>query len=116
MLQLGVLTGINLDKKLLYQLVRQKCDRAKTTDAAHSGNLPVPNEDEAWRRLFTDVSAKFNTMSIHGIYDQMAIIGAKTSMSGTTTWKLRIRYSRRSRNGQRRKYNSFVVKTHQDLR
>ena len=26
MLQLGALTGINLDKKLLHQLVRQKCD------------------------------------------------------------------------------------------
>jgi hypothetical protein len=49
MLQLGVLTGINLDKKLLHQLVRQKCDiciRAKATDLAHTGSLPVPNE--AW--------------------------------------------------------------------
>ena len=49
MLQLGVLTGVNLDKKLLHQLVRLKCDiciRAKATDATHSGSLPVP--DEAW--------------------------------------------------------------------
>ena len=75
MLQLGVLTGINLDKKLLHQLVRQKCDiciRPKATDSAHNGSLPVP--DEAWRRFSTDLSAKFNTMSIHGNYYQMAII------------------------------------------
>jgi hypothetical protein len=75
MLQLGVLTGINLDKKLLHQLVRQKCDiciRAKATDSAHTGSLPVP--DKAWRRFSTDLSAKFNTMSIHGNYYQMAII------------------------------------------
>ena len=59
MLQLGILTGINLDKKLLHQLVRQKCDiciRAKATDSAHTGSLPVP--DEAWRRFSTDLSAK----------------------------------------------------------
>ena len=75
MLQLGVLTGINSDKKLLHQLVRQKCDiciRAKATDSAHTGSLPVP--DEEWRRFSTDLSAKFNTMSIHGNYHQMAII------------------------------------------
>ena len=79
MLQLDVLTGINLDKKLLHQLVRQKCDiciRAKATDSAHTGSLPVP--DEAWRRFSTDLSAKFNTMSIHGNYYQMAIIDVKT--------------------------------------
>jgi len=79
MLQLGVLTGINLDKKLLHQLVRQKCDiciRAKATDSAHTGSLPVP--DAAWRRFSTDLSAKFNTMSIHGNYYQMAIIDVKT--------------------------------------
>ena len=49
MLQLDALTGINLDKKLLHQLVRQKCDiciRAKATDSAHTESLPVP--DEAW--------------------------------------------------------------------
>ena len=79
MLQLGVLTGIDLDKMLLHQLVRQKCDiciRAKATDSAHTGSLPVP--DEAWRRFSTDLSAKFNTMSIHGNYYQMAIIDVKT--------------------------------------
>ena len=57
-LQLGVLTGVNLDKKLLHQLVRLKCDiciRAKVTDTAHSGSLPV--HDEAWRRFATDLSA-----------------------------------------------------------
>jgi hypothetical protein len=79
MLQLGVRTGNNLDKKLLQQLVRQKCDiciRAKTSDSAHTGSLPVP--DEAWRRFSTDLSAKFNTMPIHGNYYQMAIIDVKT--------------------------------------
>jgi hypothetical protein len=79
MLQLIVLTGINLDKKLLHQLVRQKCDiciRAKATDSAHTGSLPVP--DESWRRFSTDLSAKFSTMSIHGNYYQMAIIDVKT--------------------------------------
>jgi hypothetical protein len=78
MLQLGVLTGINLDKKLLHQPVRQKCDiciRAKATDSAHTGSLPVP--DEAWRRFSTDLSVKFNTMSIHGNHYQMAIIDFK---------------------------------------
>jgi hypothetical protein len=52
MLQLGVLSGINLDKKLLHQLVRQKrdlCIRVKATDSAHTGSLPVP--DEALRRF-----------------------------------------------------------------
>ena len=80
MLQLGVLTGNNLDKKLLHQLVRQKCDiciRAKATDSAHTGSLPVP--DKAWRRFSTDLSAKFNTMSIHRNYYQMAIIDVKTN-------------------------------------
>ena len=79
MLQLCVLTGVNLDKKLLHHLVRLKCDiciRAKTTDATHSGSLPVP--DEAWRRFATDLSARFNTMSIHGNHYQMAIIDVKT--------------------------------------
>ena len=79
MLQLGVLTGINLDKKLLHHLVRQKCNiciRAKATDSAHIGSLQIP--DEAWQRFSTDVSAKFNTMSIHGNYYQMAIIDVKT--------------------------------------
>jgi GAG-pre-integrase domain len=49
MSQLGVLTGINLDKKLLHKLVRKKCDiciRAKATNSAHTGSLPAP--DEAW--------------------------------------------------------------------
>jgi hypothetical protein len=80
MLQLGVLTSINLDKKLLLQLVRQKCDiciRAKVTDSAHTRSLPVP--DEAWQRFSADLSAKFNTMSIHGNYYQMAIIDVKTT-------------------------------------
>ena len=84
MLQLGVLTGINLDKKLLHQLVRQKCDiciRAKATDSAHTGSIPVP--DEAWRRFSTDLSAKFNTMFIHGNYYQMAIIDVKRMLSST---------------------------------
>jgi hypothetical protein len=79
MLQLGVLTGINLDKKLLHQLVRQKrdmCIRAKVTDSAHTGSLPVP--DEAWIRFLTDLLAKLNTMSIHENYYQMAIIDVKT--------------------------------------
>ena len=79
MLQLGVLTGISLDKNLLHPLVRQKCDiciRAKATDSAHTGSLPVP--DEAWRRFSTDLSAKFNTMSIHGNYYQKANIDVKT--------------------------------------
>jgi hypothetical protein len=79
MLQLGVLTGINLDKKLLHQLVRQKCDiciRAIATDSAHTGSLPVP--DETWQRFSTDLSAKFSTMSIHGNYYQMSIIDVKT--------------------------------------
>jgi hypothetical protein len=79
MLQLGVLARINMDKKLPHQQVRQKCDiciRAKATDSAHTGSLPVP--DDAWRRFSTDVSAKFNTMSIHVIYYQMPIINVKT--------------------------------------
>jgi hypothetical protein len=79
MLQLGVLTGINLDKQLLHQLVRQKCDiciRVKATDSAHTGSLPVP--DAAWRRFSTDLSVKVNTMSIHGSYYQMAIKDVKT--------------------------------------
>ena len=46
------------------------------TDSAHTGSLPVP--DEAWRWFSTDLSAKFNTMSIHGNYYQMAIIDVKT--------------------------------------
>ena len=60
MLQLGVISGINLVKKLIRQLVRSKCDiciRAKATDTSHSGNLPVP--EEAWRRFSTDLSARF---------------------------------------------------------
>ena len=49
MLQLGALTGINLDMKLLHQLVRQKCDmciRAKATDSAHTRSLPLPDESQ----------------------------------------------------------------------
>ena len=67
LLQLGVISGPKLDKQLLQQLIREKCDvciRAKATDSAHTGSLPMP--DSPWERFALDISSKFETMSIHG--------------------------------------------------
>jgi hypothetical protein len=79
LLQLGVISGPKLDKKLFQQLIREKCDvciRAKATDSAHTGSLPMP--DSPWERFALDISSKFETMSIHGNWYQMAIIDVKS--------------------------------------
>ena len=59
LLQLGVISGPTLDKQLLKQLIRQKCDvciRAKATDFKHTGKLRVP--DNTWGRFSMDMSSK----------------------------------------------------------
>jgi hypothetical protein len=46
LLQLGVISGPKLDKQLLKQLIRLKCDvciRAKATDSKHTGKLRIPD-------------------------------------------------------------------------
>jgi hypothetical protein len=79
LLQLGVISGPKVDKHLLKQLIRQKCDvciRAKATDSKHTGKLRVP--DNTWERFSMDLSAKFEKCSIHGNYYRMAIIDVKS--------------------------------------
>jgi hypothetical protein len=60
-------------------LVREKCDiciESKQRDASHGGKLPLSTK--AWRRVSTDLSAKFAYTSIYGNIYQMAIIDNKT--------------------------------------
>jgi hypothetical protein len=79
LLQLGVISGLKLDKQLLKQLIRQKCDvciQAEATDSKHTGKLRLP--DYIWERFSMDLSAKFEKSSIHGNYYQMAIIDVKS--------------------------------------
>jgi hypothetical protein len=64
LLQLGVISGPKLDKQLLKQLIRQKCDvciRAKATDSKHTGKLRIP--DNTWERFSMDLSVKFEKSS-----------------------------------------------------
>ena len=79
LLPLGVISEPKLDKQLLKQPIRQKCDvciRAKATDSNHTGKLCVP--DDTWEQFSVDLSAKFEKRSIHGNYYQMAIIDVKS--------------------------------------
>ena len=50
--------------------------QSKQRDASHEGKLPLPTK--AWRRISTDLSAKFAHLSIYGSIYQMAIIDNKT--------------------------------------
>jgi hypothetical protein len=79
LLQLSVISGSKLDKQLLKQLIRQKCDvciRAKATDSKHTGKLRVP--DNTWERFSMNLSTKFKKISIHDNYYQMEIINVKS--------------------------------------
>ena len=80
LIQKGVVEGFKIDKQLVDALVREKCDicmQSKQRDASHGGKLPLPTQ--AWRRISTDLSAKFAHPSIYGNIYQMAIIDNKTT-------------------------------------
>ena len=65
LIQKGVIEGFKIDKQLVNALVKERCDicvQSKQQDASHRGKLPLPTE--AWRRISTDLSAKFAHPSI----------------------------------------------------
>jgi hypothetical protein len=77
LLQLSVISGPKLDKQLLKQLIRQKCNvckRAKDTDSKHTGRVP----DNTLERFSMNLSARFEMSAIHSNYHQMAIIDVKS--------------------------------------
>ena len=79
LIQKGVIEGFKIDKQLVDALVKERCDicmQSKQRDASHGGKLPLPTE--AWRRISTDLSAKFAHPSIYGNIYQMAFIDTKT--------------------------------------
>ena len=79
LIQKGVIEGFKIDKQLVDAWVKKRCDicmQSKQRDASHGGKLPLPTE--AWRRISTDLSAKFAHPSLYGNIYQMAIIDTKT--------------------------------------